>query len=51
MVHSRIFGILLKSIMSMIPKHDLTLVIFSPINNSKKIIEVRKQLFRGSKNS
>jgi hypothetical protein len=31
MVHSRIFGILLKSIVAMITEHDLTLMYSSPI--------------------
>jgi hypothetical protein len=30
--HSRIFGILLKLILSLIPKHDLTIMICYPIN-------------------
>jgi hypothetical protein len=47
--HSRIFGILLKSILVMIQKDDLSLMIFSPIIQIQNIIEVRKQLFQRSK--
>jgi hypothetical protein len=52
MVHSRIFGILLKLILAMIPEYELTLVICSPItqihknNGCKEAIvwKVEKQL-------
>jgi hypothetical protein len=44
--HSRFFGILLKSILVMIQKDDLSLMIFSPIIQIQNIIEVRKQLFQ-----
>jgi hypothetical protein len=52
MVDSRIFGILLKSSLAMIPKHDLILMCFSPIkkickNNGGQqaiVSKVRKQL-------
>jgi hypothetical protein len=44
MVHSRIFGILSKSIVSMILKHDLTLMICSPIMQIYKNIGGRKAI-------
>jgi hypothetical protein len=44
MVHSRIFGILLKSIVAMIPKHDLTLMIGSPIMEIFKNIGGQKAI-------
>jgi hypothetical protein len=49
--HSRIFQILLKSILAMILKHDLTLIISSPTQKSTKILEARKQLFQRLKYS
>jgi hypothetical protein len=36
MVHFRIFGIFLKSILALIPKHDLTLMIYSHITQIYK---------------
>jgi hypothetical protein len=44
MVHSRFFGILLKSILVMIPKDDFSLMTCSFIIKIQKIIAVRKQL-------
>jgi hypothetical protein len=38
MVHFRIFGILLKSILTMIPKHDLILICCSSIKQIYKNI-------------
>jgi hypothetical protein len=51
MAHCSIFGNLSKSILSMVPKHELTLMICSTTTQIKKIINVRKQLFGRSKNS
>jgi hypothetical protein len=44
MVHSKIFGILLKSIVAMIPKHDLTLMISPPIMQIYKNIGGQKAI-------
>jgi hypothetical protein len=49
LVLSRIFEILLKSILVMIPKHDLILMSRSPITKYTKIIDVSKRLFQRSK--
>jgi hypothetical protein len=50
MVHSRIFGILLKSILAMIPKYDLTYMICSPITQIyKKTLKSGSNCFKCQK--
>jgi hypothetical protein len=44
MVYSRIFGILSKLIVAMIPKHDLTIMICSPIMQIYKNIGGQKEI-------
>jgi hypothetical protein len=51
MAQYKIFGILLKSILAMILKHDLNLMICSPIKQIYKNIGGQEQLFQRSKYS